>query len=158
MKISILVLIGLISFSIQNHTRTSHWKEEVQLIDASESKKQKIQLDGIDDHPNKGHMEWFLNHYKEEFIVSDASDTDWKTLEHADLMQKGFSFHTAMSNVSLILIFCKHQDDALIIAGANFPVVDEVQMAGVNGGVLFVAQGDDPDEVTSVLSWFAGEE
>jgi len=155
MKIAILLLIGLISFSCQNHTDISDKKDEVQLIDANESKKPKIQLDGIDDHPNKEPMEWFLNNYKEEFI---ASDVDWKTLQHEDLVQKGYNFHTKSSNMSLILIFCKHQDDALIIADANSPVVDEVQIAGVNGGVLFVAQGNDRGEAVDVLSWFAGEE
>lgn len=155
MKNPILILLGLISLSCQNNTDISDKKVEVQLIDAIKSKKPKIQLDGIDDHPNKEPMEWLLNNYKEEFI---ASEVEWKTLEHEDLMQKGCNFHTKSSDIYLMLIFCKHQDDALIIADANFPVVDEVQIAGVNGGVLFVVQGDDPYKVNDVLGWFSGEE
>jgi hypothetical protein len=130
-------------------------KDKVQLIDTNERKKTKVQLDGIDDHPNKEDMEWFLNNYKEEFI---AADVDWKSLKHEGLIQKGYNFRTKSSNISLIFLFCKEQQDALIIAKANFPIIDGLQKAGVNGGVLFVAQGDDQYNVRDILGWFAGEE
>ena len=135
-------------FSLSSHAQT----------DSSTGKdgKTKIQLDGLSDtHPNKKHMEWFLNNYEEAFIESDVA---WKALEHQNLIQKGYHFRTKASNISVILIFCKHQNDALIIAEANYPVVKGGQIAGVNGGVLFVVEGSDQYEVNEVLSWFAVEE
>lgn len=147
MKFSILIpyLIVLIFFSCQNQAN----KHDV------ENEKVKVQLKGIDNHPNKAHMEWLLNNYEEEFI---ASEVNLKTLEHDNLIQIGYNFHTKLSNVSLILIFCKNQQDAVTIAYANFPVVEGVQSTGVNGGVLFVVQGNDQNKVDDVLGWFAGEE
>ena len=145
MKISILFLIGLISSSCQNQANESDRKDE----------EVKVQLIGIDDHPNKEHMEWFLNNYEEEFITSEV---DWKILEHDSLIQKEYHFHTKLSNVSLTLTFYKNQEDALTVADANFTVYDSIYPCGVNGGVLFMAQGDDQYKVNDVLSWFAGEE
>ena len=143
------MLIGLIFLSCQSQNQSQANKSDTKVENV------KVQLIGIDEHPNKEYMERFLNNYKEEFI---AYEEDWKALEHENLIQKGYNFHTKLSNVSLILIFCKNQQDALTIAAANFPVVNDVQIAGVNGGVLFVAQGNDRGEVVDVLSWFAGEE
>lgn len=114
-----------------------------------------IRLYGIEGHPNQEHMEWFLNNYTEEFVWSGE---DWKTLKHENLVQIGYNFRTKESNVAVTLIFCKNQQDALTIAKANFPVIDGMQIAGVNGGVLFVVQGEDQYKVNSVLGWFAGEE
>ncbi len=145
-SILILILIGFISFSCKAQSIKSARKVE----------KVKIQLNGLSDaHPNKEAMEWFLNSYEEEFIESKE---DWNVLEHQGLIQKGYNFRTKSSNISVIIIFCKNQQDALIIAEANFPIINGVKKVGVNGGVLFVAEGEDQYKVNAVLGWFAGEE
>ncbi len=145
-SILIIILIGLFSFSFLAQINTTAGKGE----------KIKIELNGLsDEHPNKETMEWFLNNYAEEFIESNES---WDVLVHQKLIQKGYEFRTKSSNISLILIFCKNQKDALLIAEANFPVVNGVKKAGVNGGVLFVVEGEDEYKVNDVLGWFAGEE
>lgn len=138
--------MGLILLSCQNQANKTNAKDE----------KIKLQLNGLsEEHPNKETMEWLLNNYKEEFIVSKE---DWSTIENGNLIQKGYKFHAKLSNVSLILIFCKNQQDALTIGETNGFLNDTLHMCGVNGSVLFVAQGNDQYEVNSVLQWFAGEE
>jgi hypothetical protein len=144
--ILIVILVGFNFLSCQNKGNR---------LD-TENEKIKIELNGLsDNHPSKKSMEWFLNNYKEEFI---ATKDEWKIIEHENLIQKRFSFHTKLSTVSLILIFCKNQQDALTIARANFPVIDGFQSNGVNGSILFVVKGNNQNEVNSVLQWFAGEE
>lgn len=54
-----------------------------------------MQLDGIDDHPNKEWMEWSPNNDKEKFI---AFDVDWKTLGHGGLIKNPFA-----STISVVL-------------------------------------------------------
>jgi hypothetical protein len=115
-----------------------------------------IHLVGLsNDHPNKVSMEWFLNNYKEEFI---ASREVWKTMKNEDLIQKGFEFRTKHSNVKVVLIFCKNQEDAINVGDTNDFFNDSLQKYGVNGAVLFVAIGKDSYEVNDVIQLFAGEE
>lgn len=144
--ITIIFLIGLISFSCQNQAKKPNSKEE----------KTKILLTGLtDEHPNKKQMQWFLNNYKEEFI-EDKADLETNNID--SLIQKEFQFHTKLSDVSLVLIFCKNQQDALAIGESNFSSNNENQKYGVNGAVLFVVKGKEKTELNSVLSWFSGEE
>ncbi|PKP21832.1 MAG: hypothetical protein CVU05_05950 [Bacteroidetes bacterium HGW-Bacteroidetes-21] len=144
--IILIILIGWISFSCQNQAKTSSSKEE----------KIKIELNDLnDEHPNKTQMLWLVNNYEEAFI---ADDNNGKTLEHDDLIQKAYFFHSKMSQVSVILIFCKNQPDALTVGETNFSSNEENQKYGVNGAVLFVVKGKDTEKVNQVLSWFSGEE
>lgn len=145
-SIIIIILISLISFSCQNQAKKSNSKEE----------QTKIQLTGLnDEHPNKKQMLWFLNNYKEEFIEDKV---DLETMNLKNLIQNEFHFHTKLSNVSLVLIFCNKQQDALAIAESNFSSNNENQKYGVNGAVLFVVKGKEKTELNNVLSWFSGEE
>lgn len=145
-SIIIIILISLISFSCQNQEKKPNSKEE----------KMKIQLTGLNyEHPNKKQMQWFLNNYKEEFMEDTV---DLETMNLNNLIQKEFHFHTKLSNISLVLIFCKNQQDALAIGESNFSFNNENQKYGVNGAVLFVVKGKEKQELNNVLSWFSGEE
>jgi hypothetical protein len=145
-SILMFVFMGLISLSCQNQTNLSNMGGE----------KTKIKLFGLsNEHPNKESMEWLLNNYEEAFI---ASKDDGETLEHENLIQKKYNFHTELSNTSLILIFCNNQQAALTIAETNFSFNDNNQKYGVNGAVLFVVKGKEKSKVNRVLSWFSGEE
>lgn len=135
----IFTLLSFISFSCQNQVNPQH----------SNTDKMSLQLNN--EHPNKEQMEWFLNNYEEEFIANKENN-DSLMSEH--LIQKKYYFQTKSSNVSLTLIFCNNQQDALTIGSTNF----NNQKYGVDGAVLFVVEGNDNLEVNSVLSWFSGEE
>lgn len=145
-SILILILLGLISVSCQNESKMPN------LID----EKNNIKLNGLnDEHPNKNQMEWFLNNYQEKFIEDKEN---LGTLEGENLIQKGYNFHSELSDVSLSLFFCKNQQDALKVGASNFSPNNSCQKYGVNGAVLFVVEGKDKLKVNSVLSWFSGEE
>ncbi|MDD3859583.1 MAG: hypothetical protein PHW83_05240 [Bacteroidales bacterium] len=140
------LIIGLICISCQGQKQNSD----------TETQKIKIQLNDLSDtHPNKQQMEHFLNNYKEEFIESELN-TDYLKNQH--LIQKQYCFRTKHSNVSLTLIFCEYQKDALSVAEANFNSDSIGQEFGINGSTLFIVEGNDKLEVNSVLSHFAGEE
>ncbi|MFO8021796.1 MAG: hypothetical protein R6U65_04955 [Perlabentimonas sp.] len=116
----------------------------------------KIQLNDLSDkHPNKRQVEYFLNNYEEEFLECEL---DADSLKNQLLIQKKYCFQTKHSNILLILIFCKNQNDALAVAEANFASKNTAQKWGVNGATLFAVKGKDKFEVNSVLSHFAGEE
>lgn len=107
------------------------------------------------EHVNRDSMENFLNQYKEKFLPTNI---DWSNWKNEDLIWKKYSFRTEQSNVSLFLIFTKTQQDALTLGEENFPLQNDNLLWGVNGAVLFVSQGEDKWEVSSVISHFTGEE
>lgn len=148
MKNSILLLVLIISvtFSLQaqvNKTKMQTGKIKIRLYGLSNS------------HPNKKQMVLLLNSYSEEFVFDQA---DILALKHENLIEKKYYFHTRISEVNLILIFCKNQQDALTVGESNFYSTENHLKFGVNGAVLFVASGKDERKINDILSWFAGEE
>lgn len=107
------------------------------------------------EHPNRESMEYFLNHYKEEFLPADV---DWPKWENEDLIQYKYAFLTHQGQTSVYLIFCKTQKDAIAIGEKNFSPRTDTHYWGVNGGVLVVVSGKNKRDVNSVLGLFGGEE
>lgn len=113
---------------------------------------EKIQLIGLSEkHPDKIRMEHLLNNSEEEFV---ATEPEKDLLKSEDLIQGKYGFQTKDSAVSILLIFCKDQADALAVSETGFTN----QARGVNGATLFVVTGEDENRVNEVLSYFAGEE
>lgn len=140
------MLIAATSFLMQAQVNRSSLK----------AKGTKIRLHTLsDDHPNKKQMETLLNTYDEKFIFAKVNEIP---LKQEWLIQKRYDFRTKKSELSLTLIFCKNQQDALDIGEVNFNSTDNHPKYGVNGAVLFVVNGKDERKINDVLSWFSGDE
>jgi hypothetical protein len=157
MKILIRISILLILLPIYSCTNEGQIDDAVDtdtITDIIPEDEYHIRLIDLDDeHPNKSQMEWMLNNYNEELSVVEKP----LTVNHDSLIIKEYFFRTP-SKIDLDLIFCNHQDDALIIGEQHFSNTEFNQKYGVNGAVLFVASGPDEYKVNDLLGWFAGEE
>ena len=104
------------------------------------------------EHPNRSQFEFFLNNYEEAFLPTKIDSTDF--INQGSIVGP-FCFITEKTDVKVILFFGDHQDHLIDFADTNAFTVGNY---GVNGGGLFVAEGDDQYDVWGVLGWFAGEE
>ncbi len=102
------------------------------------------------DHPNAAQFEWMINNYKEAFIT----DVEHEYIAGDTLILYQAYFITKNTKDTVSLFFCKNQNDAITLSKNHF--IDLTY--GVNGGVLFVVQGQDEYRTNDLLSWFAGEE
>ena len=132
------LLFGILMVSCQAQTEQGD-SEKIQLIGLSE------------EHPDKIRMEHLLNNYDQEFV---ATEPEMNLLKSEDLIQGKYAFQTKDSAISILLIFCKDQADALAVSETDFVN----QARGVNGATLFVVTGEDENQVNEALSYFAGEE
>lgn len=61
-------------------------------------------------HVNKEYMEWLLNNYKENFVISKLS---YPELNNNPLVLYHFSCRTEISNINVQLYFFNHQNDVI---------------------------------------------
>jgi len=149
-----MIIFSLLGHSCNNEQETHDAVDSEGNTDIIQEEDYHIKLKDLsDEHPNKSQMEWMLNNYKEELSVVVKP----LTVNHDGLILNEYFFRS-QSNIELTLIFCNHQDDALIIGERHFSSEEYNQKYGVNGGVLFVVFGADKWKVNDMLSWFAGEE
>ncbi len=107
------------------------------------------------DHPNSEQFNFFLNNYTEEIIEVEADWSEWKKKE---LVLDRYAYRTKDSDISILLIFCSHQNDCISICSANFEPPKNNSIWGVNGGVAFVISGEDINVINDLAGYFAGEE
>ncbi|MBS1602190.1 MAG: hypothetical protein JST42_05940 [Bacteroidetes bacterium] len=95
--------------------------------------------------PNARRAEAFLNSWEEGFLSIGAKGG-------------GYAFQSNVSGTRAELLFFDSYDKANQYGVKHFNPVTEQQRWNLNGCMLYVVSGNDPEKVASLASHFAGEE
>lgn len=96
-------------------------------------------------HPNARNAEAFLNSWDESF----SPDSEGKD---------GFVFRSSISGTRVELLFFESYEEADEYGTQHFNPVTANHRWNLNGAMLYVVNGDDPDKVRSLAGHFAGRE
>ena len=134
--IGIIVLVGC--------TEQAPSSQEFEKVTYESNDNQGIELIGIDDHPNKEQMEWFLNNYDEPFHRTKS----YKEGVH--------SFCTHKGETDVELRFYENQTQAIESQDSE-PMFDNEDYC-FNGAVKITVYSNSIVDRNDILSWFSGEE
>lgn len=146
MRISIflVILYGFICLSCNSQVKSS----------TEQKKRNTIQLNDMSDqHPNKQDVIFFLNNYTEAFFECNELEYSFKEVS---LVEENYQFCMESLEGSVMILFFESQRDALRFADVNAEQTEK--KCTVNGGVLYVVNGTDEEQVSSLLYYFSGEE
>ena len=104
-------------------------------------------------HFQKDRAEVFLDSLNEEF---EQVSFDWKSLQESDRIVDAVKLTNKNKTVIITLLFLDTYSDAGLIAKANS--ITDTTRWGCNGSIMYMAESDDPDKVSDVVSTFAGRE
>ena len=105
------------------------------------------------DHFQKDRAEVFLNSLDEEF---EQIDFDWQSLKESGRIMDAVKLTNRNKTLIITLFFLNTYSDADLIAKANS--ITDTTRWGCNGSIMYMAESDDPDKVSDVVSTFAGRE
>ncbi|MGN6646295.1 MAG: hypothetical protein ACTHJT_07180 [Cytophaga sp.] len=108
-------------------------------------------------HNNARRFEYFL---KSINVNLTPAPFEWRSWKRSDLIQDACRFVSAdpSAPLTISLIFCDSYHDANAVGTANG--LSSVPMAkwSVNGDVLYLIESKNADQLSAILSTFAGEE
>lgn len=109
------------------------------------------------EHNNAKRMEYFLNRVEAELVEVPF---EWKNWIKADCINDGCKFISTdkESPLTISILFCDSYQDANTIAKVNDLPHLPIAKWSVNGDVLYFIESEDAEQVSAVLSLFAGEE
>jgi hypothetical protein len=95
--------------------------------------------------PNARRAEAFLNSWEEPFLPDSAD-------------KERYVFRSTVSGTQAELLFFDSYDEANRYGIKHLYPVTEKQRWNLNGGMLYIVSGDDPEKVSSLAGHFAGRE
>ena len=104
-------------------------------------------------HPEKNRVEAFLRALSEPL---EQIPFTWSSLKESGRIDDAVRLVNPDGSLTITIIFIKDYWDATPIAEANF--TDDKMSWGQNGSIMYVVESADDDQVSEVVSMFAGKE